>query len=192
MLRGTARSYETGSRTTNLQNVNHDELAQGLEALHPAGYGWAVSCCGWRREDAEDVLQLSYMKILSGEARFDGRATLKTFVFAVIRRTAAEQRRRRWIRQVALARWWQQRPLPRPSTDPETSARNGEMSRRLVAALQQLPRRQRELLHLVFYQELTVEEAARVLDVSAGTARTHFDRGKKRLRQLLEAAELQR
>jgi RNA polymerase sigma-70 factor (ECF subfamily) len=172
--------------------VNHDELAQGLEALHPASYGWAVSCCGWRSEDAEDVLQLSYMKILSGEARFDGRATLKTFVFAVIRRTAAEQRRRRWIRQLALARWWEHRPVPRPSVDPETTTRNREMSRRLVAALQELPRRQRELLHLVFYQDLTVEEAAGVLDVSAGTARTHFDRGKKRLRQLLETAEMPR
>lgn len=172
--------------------MNHDELAQGLEVLHPAGYGWAMSCCGWRREDAEDVLQMSYMKILSGEARFDNRATLKTFVFAVIRRTAVEQQRRGWIRQIALARWWRGRPAPRPSLDPETTAHEGEMSRRLVAALQQLPRRQRELLHLVFYQDLTVEEAGRVLGVSVGTARTHFDRGKRRLRQMLDAAELQR
>ena len=172
--------------------MKHDELAQGLEALHPAGYGWAMSCCGWRREDAEDVLQLSYLKILSGEARFDHRATLKTFVFAVIKRTAAEQQRRRWIRQVALVRWWEGRPAPRPSMDPETAAHVGEMSARLIAALQQLPPRQRDLLHLVFYQDLTVDDAARVLGVSAGTARTHFDRGKKRLRQMLDAAEVQR
>ena len=172
--------------------MTNDELAKGLEALHPAGYGWAMSCCGWKREDAEDVLQLSYMRILSGEARFDGRANFKTFVFAVIRRTAAEQRRRSWVRQVALARWWDQRPAPHPPLDPETRAHDREMNRRLVAALQQLPARQRDVLHLVFYQDLTVEEAARVLDVSVGTARTHFDRGKKRLRQMFDAVEVQR
>jgi RNA polymerase sigma-70 factor (ECF subfamily) len=40
-------------------------------------------------------------------------------------------------------------------------------------------------LHLVFYQEMTVEEASRVMKVSLGTARTHFARGKAALRRTL-------
>ncbi len=52
-------------------------------------------------------------------------------------------------------------------------------------ALSRLPARQRQVLHLVFYEELTVEQAAPVLGVSVGTARTHFDRGKRKLRTLL-------
>jgi DNA-directed RNA polymerase specialized sigma24 family protein len=55
-----------------------------------------------------------------------------------------------------------------------------------------LPSRQRDVLHLVFYQEMTVEEAADVLGVSVGTARTHFARGKGRLREILAAREKQR
>lgn len=142
-------------------------------------------CCGRRREDAEDVLQVSYVKILNGAARFDGRSSLKTFLFGVIRRTAAEERRRRWMRSLAFARWFRSRPAERRSNDPESAARDSEQSRKLIAALARLPRRQRELLHLVFYQDCTVDEAARVLTISAGAARTHFDRGKKRLRRLL-------
>jgi DNA-directed RNA polymerase specialized sigma24 family protein len=48
-----------------------------------------------------------------------------------------------------------------------------------------LTQRQRQLLHLVFYQDLTIADAAGVLGVSIGTARTHYERGKQRLREML-------
>jgi RNA polymerase sigma-70 factor (ECF subfamily) len=54
-----------------------------------------------------------------------------------------------------------------------------------LRALGQLAERQREVLHLVFYQELTIEQAAGVMHISIGTARTHYERGKARLRELL-------
>lgn len=172
--------------------MDEDDLREALRALHPAMFGWALDCCRRDREDAEDVLQAAYVKILSGAARFDGRSSLKTFVFGVVRRTAAGERRRRWLRGLAFARWLETRPAEPGARSTESLARESELSRRLLAALARLPRRQRELLHLVFYQDCTVEEAAQVLRVSLGTARTHFDRGKKRLRQLLSVDEARR
>src|SRR5438045_9689778 len=77
------------------------DLERKLDQLHPAAFGWALACCLGDRAAAEDALQASYLKILDGRARFDGRASFRTWLFSVVRYTAAEQRRlagrRRWV-----------------------------------------------------------------------------------------------
>jgi len=164
------------------QNVLREDLQSELERLHAASFGWALACCGQRREEAEDVLQTAYIKVLEGKAKFDGRSSFRTWLFGVIRHTALEQRRRRWVREMLLERWF----LARPSLPSRPSAADVfPDSRALRDALGRLPERQQQVLHLVFYQEMTVEEASAVMGVSLGTARTHFDRGKRRLRQML-------
>jgi RNA polymerase sigma-70 factor (ECF subfamily) len=159
------------------------DLERELEQVHTAAFGWALACCVGHRSDAEDVLQTTYLKVLDGRARFDGRSSVRTWLFGVIRRTAAEQRRRhRWSRWLPLA-LGAAAGDGRP--DPAVALARSEQSHALEQGLTALPSRQREVLHLVFYQDLTIEQAAQVLGVSVGTARTHYERGKAALRRTL-------
>lgn len=158
-----------------------------LSRHHPAAFGWALACCRWDRSEAEDVLQIAYLKVLDGRARFNGRSDFRTFLFGVIRHTAREERRRRGVRAwLPLAVLGGERDAPQVAHTGERDVIRDESSRRLIAALMRLPGRQRDVLHLVFYQELSIAEAARVLGVSLGTARTHYERGKAQLRRVLE------
>ena len=172
--------------------MDQSNLQGELERMHAASFGWALACCGHRREEAEEVLQSAYLKIFDGAATFDGRSTLRTWFFSIIRRTAAEQQRRVRLRRQLFDRWQITRPDTPPTPSPEGLASASESNRNLLQALTRLSTRQRQVLHLVFYQDLTIEEASRILNISLGTARTHFTRGKQTLRETLARQEAPR
>jgi RNA polymerase sigma-70 factor (ECF subfamily) len=187
-------SYEERLRATNVDDKAHDavdhkamdraDLEQQLQAHHTASFGWALACCDRERDDAEDVLQTVYVKVLEGKARFEGRAAFRTWLFAVIRRTAAAHRRTRWLRRFRILPY-----AADPADEREPADRllvRSERTAALLRGLERLSRRQREVLELVFYHDLTIEQAGQTLGISLGSARVHYDRGKKRLFASLE------
>src|SRR5256885_11877666 len=131
--------------------MHPDELRAQLEALHTESFGWALACSDGERARAESVLQRSYLKVLEGRGEFQGRSSFKTWFFGVVRHTAAEERRR-WI-------WRKLRLVPQESADAVAETRNPAEQSGLHSGLRdqfrrllkELPRRQREALHLVFY-----------------------------------------
>lgn len=163
-------------------NVQVTDLKTELENLHQASFGWALHCCLQNRADAEEVLQTVYLKIIQGKAVYRGQCKLQTWLFAVIRNTAITERRKQLLRGLTAIK----RSQPKVDARPEVEFERSEMQRRFQKALACLPARQRETLHLVFYQDLSLSEAAEVMGISVGSARRHYGRGKKRLREALD------
>ena len=182
LVRSTSVSYDGASEATNTRAtvVSRADLEQQLEELHPASFAWALGVCGRDADDAQEVLQETYLKIFEGKARFDGRSTLKTWLFAVIRRTAAARRRSRWLRELRFV-FHDVSGVPDGGESAERRVIHSEETSALLHALEHLARRQREIIELVFYHELTIEEAAGVVGVTVGTARVHYHRAKRRL-----------
>jgi RNA polymerase sigma-70 factor (ECF subfamily) len=154
------------------------ELQRELESHHRQSYAWALSLCKWNRDEAEEVLQTAYLKVLDGRAVYKSGAPFRSWFFAVVRNTAADRRRRRWVATLGLAALFSE---PRASVEPQDP--DGAKVR---GALSRLPARQREVLDLVFFHGLTLDEAAAVIGVSSGTARVHYHRGKARLQEVLK------
>ena len=161
-----------------LDNNPHVSLS-ALEAIHGQVYSWALSRCDFDHAAAEDLMQQAYVEVLSGNAQFNNKSSLKTFVFAVVQNLARSRFRRvasrlRLLREHLAGAEEPIAELIEPTDDGE-----------VWPAVKALPARQRDVIELVFCRDLTIEEASRVMGVSVGTGRVHYDRAKKALRARL-------
>ncbi len=162
------------------------DLEQRLAGLHDAAFQWALHCTGGRREDAEDALQATYMALLDGSASFREESSFKSFVFAVIRNKARALHRKKKVRRLVSLE-----DVDPPDVEAVGAAGMEAADRReaIRRAIQALSSRQREVLELVFYHDMTIEDASAVMGVGLGTARTHYKRAKESMLKQLSPGE---
>ena len=168
--------------------MDRQKLEAELERLHRQSFAWALRCCFEDLDAAAEVLQNTYVKILEGKARFKGQSAFRTWLFSVIRFTAIDHvQRRKKSRWLPLDKNPRLMELPEPVTaGPETEYILPEQVFR--KALSRLSPQQNSVLHLVFYQDCSIQEAADILQMQLGTARTHYQRGKQQLKKWLTNA----
>lgn len=160
------------------------DIEKLLAQYHDASYGWAMACCQRNAEEAKETLQITYLKLLEGKAIPPAPAQFKAWLFRVIRNTAIDLQRKRRVRtklRIQFSR--NQKDLGLAPWDLAN-----DQQAKLAAAMKKLSKRQMELLHLVFYQGQTLAEAADILGLSLGTARSHYARAKEKLRLLLQSS----
>jgi RNA polymerase sigma factor (sigma-70 family) len=167
-------------RDSDVLEKNPHISRSALEAMHDQVFGWALSRCDFDRTVAEDLVQQAYVELLTGKAKFEERSSLKTFVFSVVQ-NLAKGRYRRMASRMRLVQVVEQNTLESSIAAPTRDENPG-----LWPAVQELPQRQRDIIELVFCREMTIEDASRVMGVTTGTGRVHYDRAKKALRTKLD------
>lgn len=125
-------------------------------------------------------MQQAYVELLSGNARFDNKSTLRTFVFSVVQ-NLARSRFRRVSSRLRLVKKYHRESIVEHVETTELAVDDG-----IWRAVRALPARQRDIIELVFCRELTIEQASAVMGVTTGTGRVHYDRAKKALRERLQ------
>ena len=80
-------------------------------------------------------------------------------------------------------------PAVPQTEDPTLALERSETQARFQQALAQLSARQQQTLHLVFYEDLSLQETAEAIGISVGAVRKHYGRAKARLRDLLLDSE---
>ena len=135
---------------------------------------------------AEEVLQDTLVAVWRSARTFRGRSSAKTWVFGVARRQAHNTLRRR---DLPLTGEDALRVFPDEEAGPEEGVISEVRREELEAAIGRLSPVHREVLVLIFFNELSYEETAEVLGVPIGTVKSRLSNAKKSLRSQLQNPE---
>ena len=125
---------------------------------------------------AEEVLQETMIAVWKSAGRFGGRSKLSTWLLGIARNQAHSLLRREKRGQ----------RTPAQTMETENPAPGIEQQVVLEKAFGALTPAQREVLHLTFYDHLTVNEAANVLGIPPGTVKSRMYHARRVLAKELQ------
>lgn len=154
---------------------------------------------------AEEIVQETWLAVIDGIDRFEGRSSLKTWIFSILtnqarKRARQDARTRAWssIFEVDMgdelsteserfdgSGHWKQPPT-RWKIHPEERVMKQKLLEVVQQALEELPPSQRSVVWLRDVEGLSSEEVCRVLDISAGNQRVLLHRGRVAVRKAVE------
>jgi RNA polymerase sigma-70 factor (ECF subfamily) len=145
------------------------------------------------RQDAEDVVQETFVYAFRNLARFDAnRGSFKTWVYTIAVSRSRNARRRKWLPTVQLSQLLSYGAEPADAADhtPETAAARAGIMHALETALGKLSPRLREAVALRYGQGLTFREMAEVLGIPQKTAESRVRLAHEGIREAMSAADV--
>jgi RNA polymerase sigma-70 factor (ECF subfamily) len=161
---------------------DRDAFAELYRRLQRPLFGYLMKLVR-EREMVEDVLNETLMEVWRQAARFEGRSSVNTWVFSIAHHRAVSKLRKK--RETALDEE-QAAAIEDEGPTPDMKAESTDMSRLLARLMERLSFEHREILHLAYYQEFSVQEIADALDLPPNTVKTRMFYARQRLKVLLE------
>jgi len=131
-------------------------------------------------DDAHDIAQQVFLRVWKSAPRYEPTAKFTTWLFTILRNLHVGSHRAAARRGVAVA--FDEADLPGVAAAQDTTVEANDV----LGAVGQLPEDQKSLLLLVGVEDLSYDDAAKVMGVPIGTVMSRLSRGRQRLRALLE------
>jgi RNA polymerase sigma-70 factor, ECF subfamily len=132
-------------------------------------------------EDRRDVVQETFVRGILRFGDYDSHREAAPWLIAIARNLAVDRLRRGYEKEQRLSE-----ECISNLRSPELSALRRDEAYRLAMAVAALPEREREVVHLYYYRELSVREVADVLQIPAGTVKFRLYRCRSALAAALE------
>lgn len=134
---------------------------------------------------AEELTNDVLLAAWKGAAEFRGQSKPSTWLFGIARHKALSSLRQVNSHTVDIK---EASEIMEPREGPEELVTRERLQQRLRSALQQLSQPHREVVELTFYQGLSYQEIAEIMQCSVNTVKTRMFYAKKYLRDHLEKA----
>ncbi len=193
-MNGSGNKVETeGFSLEALQAGDPQEFSRLVDAYSSKIYRLAIKMLN-QQQDAEDVLQETFVKAYRGLKTFDGRSKISTWLFRIATNEALMVIRRKHPDIVSIdepveTEEGEQEPLQIIDWCclPEEELLSDETRERLDAAVQKLPERLRVVFLLRDINDLSTHETAEVLGLTDTAVKTRLSRARLRLREELSS-----
>lgn len=160
---------------------NQEALCQAMDQLGDRLLRTALLLLRDRR-DAEEAVADTFLRYYQTMDQFRGESSLSTYLTAILLNCCRRRARSAWLRRVI--------PFHQPPEEPDRGEIDQTIDRvDLTQALWTLPRKDREVLLLYYYQDLTTAEIARLLGQREGTVRSRLSRARDKLKELLKEGD---
>ena len=126
--------------------------------------------------DAEDIYQEVFLKLARADISFENQEHVRAWLLQVTVNSSVNLFRSAWRRHVQPVEALPERASPRDDDDRYEA---------LNRALDILPARYRAVIHLYYYEEMSVDEISAVLNTKPATIRSRLARGRERLKREL-------
>ena len=135
-------------------------------------------------EDAEELMIDSFAEVAAGRTIFAGRSSFKTWLFAVARNLARMHLRRNRVETLSM----DEAPeiAGDPSDGPEQMLLKDEQNRTLYQAMEKLDDQARQVLSLVYFEDMNYDEVARVLGKTRRQTYKIAERSKEKLKKIMQ------
>lgn len=134
------------------------------------------------RADAEDMAQVTFVKLYGAAKRYEPRAKFSTYLFHIARRVLLNEYRRRGRKPVHLLA---PEDLPNPA-EPDPELKLLELEEIFQRGLAQMPENHRTAILLLRQQELSYAEIADIMNTSESLIKTWIFRARQLLRNELK------
>jgi RNA polymerase sigma-70 factor (ECF subfamily) len=190
---GAAETAEESEWIERAQSGDTEAFRRLVERHRDRAYGLALRILG-SAPDAEEVAQDAFVRVWRALPEFRGEARFGTWLHRIVVHCAydaAARRRRRGEKEESLDALQERRGVEAPGTagaSADADPAEGR-ARRLGRMLEGLTDVQRAVVTLFYYEDRSVEEVARVLELPANTVKTHLHRARAALRAALQREE---
>ena len=133
------------------------------------------------RVEAADVAHETFLAVWTQAGRFEGRSSVKTWIYSIARFKALD-RLRQAGREMPLDETYD---APDLAVDLTAAAESAGDARRVRACIAKLSESHRRVIQLAFYEELSYTEIAEIEDVPSGTIKTRVHHAKRLLMHCL-------
>ncbi|RLA94385.1 MAG: RNA polymerase subunit sigma [Deltaproteobacteria bacterium] len=158
---------------------DRDAFRELYDRYYKAVYLYAYRLLG---EEAEDVANEVMMEIWKGAKRFKGRSQVSTWIFGI----AANKVRKKLKKGFRSVGEEGLEEAVNGGTPPDEVSHRLQLKEKFKEALERLSPEHREVLHLAYYEDLSVKEISEIVGCPLNTVKTRMFYARQRLRAILE------